>query len=389
MTSTNHKSQITNHDIVITGLGCVTPAGSSVNDFWDSLKRNNSGIKELDKRNGLTGKVKYAGECLAFDGNGIDKLVSMGVSSVREAILDASIDLQNGRIGCIISTSKPNLVKDHHSFPGHYSGISSLIVRELGIHATTLNPVGSCVTGLSSLLIGRNMLINDQADIVICGSVDSSLDPFLLAAYDRMGVVLSNGSGPDGFSPYGRMRKGFFPGEGSGVLVLEKKEHADKRGVFKYGKLSSISVISDAYHLTDIDPSGEGIALLLKTLLAGSNEGTFPDYISLHGTATPTNDLAETRALKKIFKELAYTIPMSGIKPFTGHMIGASSIVEVIACLLSLRDGYIPPTLNLKDPDPACDLDYVPHEGIKREVRTALSLSYGFGSLLGGAIIEK
>ncbi|MFC1667982.1 beta-ketoacyl synthase N-terminal-like domain-containing protein [Chlamydiota bacterium] len=381
-------------DIVITGMGCVTPAGKTVREFWESCKKGASGIKHVQKKNSLCSsyRVPYAGIVADLESTGGNRLVDMGVTAVKEALDNAHLltSSDNYRINCILSTSKPNLFFSENTGNSYYESLSSQVVKKIQLMSTVQNPIGSCVSGISSLLLAKNMLLENVSDIVVCGAFDSSLHPMLVSAYTKMGVLLSNRKYQlDSFCPYDTRRNGFFPGEGGGVLILEKKNHAIKRGVHIYVFLEKIALLSEAYHEVTMHPEGKQIVALLETLLQKNGGYCIPDYISLHGTATKTNDSAETTALKKVFKKNAYSLCMSAIKPFTGHMVSGSSIVEIIASILALETGFIPPTLFLKEADPYCDLDYSTKPKTRENICSAVSLSYGFGSLFGGVLLKK
>lgn len=311
--------------IVVTGIGLVTPFGENL---WESVS---------------SGRVNR------FAGLRVCGFVDLAREAMNKAISDAGLSRLDD-VGVTISSSKGR-------------DMPSLI----GTNAPVINVISACATGLNSIIIGVNIIRTGRAKIVLSGGVDSCLNEFMLSGYRKLGVLARDGI----CRPYSKNRSGFVISDGACVIVLEELEHARQRRAKLYGEITGWAALSDAYHITSMDPSGEAIAHAIRLCIGGHI-----DYINTHGTGTIENDLIETRAIKKIF---GYDVPLSSTKGVTGHMLGASGALEFVIGLLAMKEGFIPPTANLDEPDPLCDLDYTPNIGRRHTINRFLTLSYGFG----------
>ena len=255
-----------------------------------------------------------------------------------------------------------------------------------------LSPVAACATGLVAAIQGSEMIARGDCEAAVVGAVDASLSPFLLGAFRSMRALASVEEGEDAsrvIRPWDRSRKGFLVGEGGALLVLEEAHRAEARGAKAYAELAGGALGSDAHHVTNLNPDPAGLAHLIERALAGAGvEKPSIDHINVHGTATRSNDPLECRAIRRVFGVLADGISCSANKPQIGHLLGAAGAVELAITCLAIRDGFVPPTLNLEDPDPECDLDATPGVGQSREISAAIKLSLGFGGHLAAAILR-
>jgi 3-oxoacyl-[acyl-carrier-protein] synthase II len=265
------------------------------------------------------------------------------------------------------------------------------ISHRFQLHGPCLCPVAACATGLVSLQRGYDLIGDGYCDVVLAGSSDASLLPIVLGSFKRLGVLSRNVDVPSAACrPFDRNRSGFVIGEGAAVFVLERWEDAVARGANIYAEWLAGGLAADATSLTGLDPSGEPLARLIGDVLRrGGVQPDEIDYINLHGTATEQNDVYETRAVKRAFGAAAPSVRCSSIKGAVGHLLGAAGSVEMAAMLLAVRDGIIPPTVNLTLPDPECDLDYTPQLAARQPVRTAMKLSLGFGGHLAAAVVRR
>jgi 3-oxoacyl-[acyl-carrier-protein] synthase II len=250
--------------------------------------------------------------------------------------------------------------------------------------------VSACASGASAIHYGYRLLQQDSATVVLCGGSEAAITPLALAGFTSMGALCSHNKPMRASIPFDAKRSGFVMGEGAGIVVMETLENARKRGTKIYAELIGCGVTCDAYHITAPDPKGEGGASAMeKAVKEGGIEPSQVSYINAHGTSTPYNDLCETKAIKSVFSDSAYTIPISSTKSMTAHMLGAAGAVETIVCIKAMQDSFIPPTVGLEEPDPDCDLDYVPREGREKELNYTLSNSFGFGGHNVSLLLKK
>ncbi len=412
--------------VVVTGMGAVTPLGLSLPETWKNLLAGKSGIGPITLFDASEFPVRIAGEVRGFDfaqwRNRNEAWAQAGRSTffalqaAREAFQDAQLERGAGepeRFGLYFAAGDWGI--DFERFvatvasswgdngkivdPSKYLARSETLLearRELEIqpfrtvkHLTrefgVEGPVSNCLTACaaSSQAIGEafEWIRRGDADVVLAGGSHSMVYPLGIAGFSLLTVLSKRNEAPERASrPFDRERDGFVLSEGAAVLILEELSHAIERNAKIYGEVVGYGSTADAYRLTDMDPEGEGARRAVEFAL--KKGGVAPeevDYINAHGTATAVNDAIETKAVKRVFGDTAYRIPISSIKSMLGHLIAAAGATELIACLLSIRDGVVPPTINYEERDPACDLDYVPNAARKVPVEVAISNSFGFG----------
>jgi len=372
--------------VVVTGIGLVTALGFGREKTWRAVLAGQSGIKP-DALNGGHLCARLAD----FEPPAATRLLSMAFLAAAEAMQDSRIDIAEigaERVGCTVSVSKPNLA----SGVGEALRVSDIFMPEtLGRQLSQIfklrgplrNVVAACASGTNSVIMGAEWIRHGICDAVITGAVESSLHPLYQAAFRQMGVLAARH-----VRPFDKNREGFALGEGAGILVLERKDMAMLRGAPVYGEIAGSAMANDAGHPVAFNLSGDVIARAIATALTKAELDTV-DYINAHGTGTKLNDVIETRAIKKALGSRAYDVSVSSTKAATGHLLGASGAVECAFALLALRDGVVPPTLNLYEPDGECDLDYTPHCARGKNMRTAMSLSFGFGGQIGVIVVSR
>jgi len=413
--------------VVITGMGAVTPLGLTVKDSWDNLLAGRSGIAPITLFDVSEFPVRIAAEVKNFDFDfwrkedpaleHANRSTLFAMKAADDAFKDARLkffDINPERFGVYFGAGDSGLDFDpfvqslSSSFGSnggevvdkeryleasetHMNGLRELesqpfmTVTHLARRFDSRGPVSNCLTACaaSSQAIGEafKWIQNGEADMVMSGGSHSMIYPLGVAGFSLLTVLSTRNDEPEKSSrPFDKKRDGFVIGEGAGVLILEELSHALKRKTKIYGEVVGYGSTADAYRLTDMHPEGRGASRAIEIALKeGGLKPTDVDYINAHGTSTRVNDMIETIAIKNIFGDHAPKVPVSSIKSMLGHMIAASGVIEAIACLLSMRDSKIPPTINYEEPDPKCDLDYVPNESRDAEVDVAVSNSFGFG----------
>lgn len=397
--------------IAVTGLGCVTPCGNSASELWDALLQGKSGVARITHFPTERFSVDIAGELKGFDplSTGVTKkearrlthYVLWGLASAQEAIAQAGLDtdsIPSERIGSIMGVGmgalgpmEKEVLVLHKRGPSRVSPLlvpsgtpevpPSEIARRYGFHGPSFSVSTACSSGSDAVIAALRCIQAGEVDVVIAGGADQTVSELGLATFANLGALARrNGDPTTACRPFDRGRTGFVMGEGAGALVLESVEHAKKRGAEILAVVSGYGQTTDAFHNTAPDPSGVQAARALR--LALERSGLQPEdvsYINAHGTSTQQNDPTETRAIKTALGEAAYKVPVSSTKSMTGHMIGAAGAVEAIVAVQAIRYNAIPPTINYQDPDPECDLFYVPNEAIDAPVEAAMSNSFGFG----------
>ena len=393
--------------VAVTGLGVVAPVGIGLDSFWQGLTEGSSGIEEITHFDVSDYPTRFAGMVYDFDpGDVIDKkearrmsrFIQFALVAAEEAIADAgiTIDDPDGRVGVIFGSGIGGLevMEEQHLRLGEGGPrrvspflvpmmITDLAAGQVSMHfgARGINycPVSACATGNHAIGEAAEAIRRGAADIVIAGSADAGVTPLGLAGFCAARALSTRNDDPQTASrPFDAGRDGFVMGEGGAAVVLEEWESARARGARVYGEILGYGATADAHHITAPDPEGAGAARSMREAL--EQRGLSPshiDYINAHGTSTPVGDAAETLAIKLVFGEEAP--PVSSTKSMTGHLLGGAGSVEFVACTLALRDGIIPPTINYRDPDPACDLDYVPNEARRADLGAVMSNSFGFG----------
>lgn len=396
--------------VVITGFGAVTPLGLSAPDFWRSLLEGRPGVAEITKFDVSAFDTRFAAELKEFDpGNYMDRkeakradpYTQYAIAATKEAIehsrLDAAEDNGN-RIGCIIGSGIGGATtwEAQHTIlmekgPARVSPFfipmmiadmaSGQVSMTFGLRGANFATVSACASGAHAIGEAFGKIRSGELDAAIAGGSEAPITPLSLAGFCSLKALSTRNDDPARASrPFDRDRDGFVMGEGAGILVLESERHARARGATILAELAGYGATADAHHITAPAPGGEGsaraMALALKS--AGADAGDV-DYINAHGTSTPLNDKFETMAIHALFGERARALAISSTKSMTGHLLGAAGAIELVATIYAVLHDRVPPTINYENPDPECDLDYVPNEARSLPVRLALSNSLGFG----------
>jgi 3-oxoacyl-[acyl-carrier-protein] synthase II len=404
--------------VVVTGMGAVTPLGHDVPALWSALTAGRSGIRRIKGFDASGIETQIAGEVQDFDPTKFfdrkdvrraDRFAQLAVAAATEAVGDAKLENapDRDRIGVSIATAGGGLqsVVDtantmRERGPSRVSpffvtmyianAASGLVSLRWGFRGPSLTHVSACASSSHSVGEAAEAIRRGQVDVMVAGGSEAVIVPIAIAAFSNMRALSRRNDEPERASrPFDRDRDGFVLSEGAAVLVLEDAEHAARRGAKSYGEIIGYGASDDAYHMADPAPGGVGGALSMRAALA--NAGIAPqdvDYINAHGTSTPANDRAETQAIKEVFGDHAHKLKVSSTKSMTGHLFGAAGALEAIVCVLALRDGCIPPTINYETPDPELDLDYVPNRARAAKIRVALSNSMGLGGTNGSLIFR-
>jgi len=394
--------------VVVTGIGAVTALGNCTAEMWPKIAAGESGVRYLGEDSlcvPLGARPDY--EAVARFGE-MDVCSGLALLAAEEAVRDAALSEQSIReMDVALGTSKGGVRSFEEAsrrFCGRGQGelpqaflndfatnsACDRIAAHFGSKGLRLNFVSACATGTHSIIMAARRVAEGKSKVVLTGSSEASLTPLMMAAFDRMGVLSHRTDEPSAaMRPYDARRDGFVIGEGSGAMVIESLESALVRGTRILAEIKGWAFGSEAYHLSAMDPSGESIASTIRRALgmAGLSAGDL-DYINSHGTATKQNDVVETRVLKLALAQSAYEIPISSTKPMTGHLLGATGSVEAIITILAIKNSFVPPTINLDEPDAECDLNYTPRVGIHRHIQNALTLNYGFGGQIGAIIFS-
>ncbi len=397
------------NQVVITGFGCVSPIGNNREEFGKHLWAGACGGAPITKFDTTQFPVKYAFEVRNYAPSPsfklLDPFIQYGLTATEEALAHSKLDVKQMdpyRIGVAVSSSKggmTTLEKFRDRFlkrPSALLGariyanaipnmLSQWIARRLKLNGPAKCSVAACATGIYSIIEGIRMLEDDEADVCIAGASDASITPLMLAGYHQMGVLSK-----DTVRPFDRNRSGFLIGEGAGVVILEKESHAQARRATIHAHVLAHAYGFEIRDTIAFPTDGDGLRLCLDRLLRSAKIAPYKiDSLELHGTATQGGDLYETAQLKLAFGKDAYKISTSAIKSMIGHTVGASGALSVIACLLSLRDQVVPPTIHLEKPDPACDLDYTPNRAKQKKVSIAGAIAMGFGGHIGAILFGK
>ncbi|HZQ05121.1 MAG TPA: beta-ketoacyl-ACP synthase II [Anaerolineae bacterium] len=406
--------------VVVTGLGLIGPTGNTVQTSWDNIKNGRSGIGPITLFDATNLETKIAGEVKNFDPKNhldpkearrMERFSQLAIVAAREAVNDANLtitDENSERIAVLIGSAggAATAVGDNTKIyetkgPRRVSPIflpmmlvdtaGALVAIDLGIRGPNFAIVSACATGTNSIGEAAEYIKRGDADIALCGGTDAPLFSVAIAGFNIMGVLSRRNDEPAAASrPFDLNRDGFVLSEGAGVLVLESEEHALARGAKIYSVLSGYGTSADAVHFAAMDTEAGGIARSMKWALRKANLDIKDiGYINPHGTGTKLNDVTETTAIKQVFGEEAYNIPVSSTKSMTGHMMGASGAAEAIFSILALNEEIIPPTINYTTPDPNCDLDYVPNQARTKRFDHAMSNSIGLGGHNATIIVSR
>ncbi len=396
--------------VVVTGLGVVTSIGHDVDSFWAGLLAGRSGVKRVtlfdpkDYASQIGAEVRDWDPAQHMDPKEVrrnDRYTHFGFVAAKQAVVDSGLEMareDGDRVGVIIGSgiggmytyeSQLKVLAERgprrvspFTIPALIGNIcGGLVAIEFGARGPNFGVVSACATGTHALGEAAHAIRRGDADVMIAGGSEAAITPFAYASFCAMKAMSTHNAAPEKASrPFDRNRDGFIMGEGAGVVVLESLEHARARGARIYCELAGYAATCDAFHITQPDPEGKGLSMAMKRALASAAVGLEQiDYINAHGTSTPYNDKFETLAIKKVFGSHARTVPISSTKSMTGHLLGAAGGIESVICVKTIQSQMIAPTINLEEPDPDCDLDYVPNVARPAPVRTVLSNNLGFG----------
>jgi 3-oxoacyl-[acyl-carrier-protein] synthase II len=396
--------------VVATGLGAVTPLGIGVDPTWEGMRAGRSGITKITLFDATEFTSRIAGEVSDFDPTlwiearevrHTDRFVHFAMAAAAMAVEDSGLDFaaaDGDRAGVLIGSGIGGTwtwEQQHRNLlekgPRRISPFfipmlimdmaAGRVAMRYGAKGPNLAIASACATSAHALGEAAEIIRRGDADIMIAGGAEAAVSPLALGGFCSLRALSKRNDDPARASrPFDRDRDGFVMAEGAGIVLLELLDHAKKRGARIHGEILGYGATADAYHITDPQPEGEGmIASMSAALRDALISPEDIDYVNAHGTATSVGDLAETKALKRVFGDRAYTLPISSTKSVTGHLLGAGGAVEAIACLCAMRDNIVPPTINLDNPDPECDLDYVPNVAREVPIRTAMTNSFGFG----------
>ncbi len=405
--------------VVITGVGLVTPLGIGVNETWEGLCSGKSGIGEITRFDTTNFKTKIAGEVKDFnpedflptkEAKRTELFIAYAIAATRMAVEDSGlkIDSSNGdRVGVItgcglggLGIMERTIVSVDKKGPKRVSPffipmmIGNMAPGMISIHFGAKGPNSSiataCAAGAHAVGNSFKIIQRGAADAMITGGVEAVVTSTCIAGFNAMKALSTRNDAPEKASrPFDRDRDGFIVGEGSGILILEALENALERGAHIYAEITGFGMTGDGYHMTSPSPDGDG---MIRCMKAAIDDAKIPygevDYINAHGTSTQLNDLYETRAVKSVFKDKAYSIPISSTKSMTGHLLGGAGGIETAFTALTIHEGVIPPTINHENPAEECDLDYVPNVARRKNVKIAMTNSFGFGGTNASLIIK-
>jgi len=406
--------------VVVTGVGLVTPCGIGIDNVWNNILNGQSGIGPITRFDITQFDTKFAGEIKEFtpedyiqpkEVKKMDLFIQYAIAAAQIAVNDAGLDMgreDSERVGVVVGTGLGGLptIEKYHSVlmergPGRITPffIPMLIANEApghiaiqhGFKGPNLCIVTACATGAHSIGEACRIIQYGDADVMVAGGSEANLTPLTVGGFNAMKALSTRNDDPLKASrPFERDRDGFVVAEGSGIVILEELEHATKRGAKIYAEMAGYGYNGDAYHITAPCPDGDGfircIRMALKDALLSPDD---VDYINAHGTSTKLNDYIETLSIKEVFKEKAYKTPVSSTKSMTGHLLGAAGAIEAIFSVLSIRDQVCPPTINYENPDPECDLDYVPNTARNHAINVVMSNAFGFGGTNSALVFRR
>lgn len=406
--------------VVVTGIGALTPIGKTAPDFWNGLVSGTSGARPIEHFDTTDFPTKFAAQIDGYDeldyfdrkeARRMDKVCQYAMIASEEAIKDSNVDLEainKDEVAVIVGTGIGGMVTFYDqsiSFHEHGPrGVSPFFIPMLipdmlagqisikwGFKGPNFCAVSACATGSHNIGLAYDSIRHGQCDMAVTGGSEAPVSRIGVAGFNSMRAMSTRNDTPETASrPFDKTRDGFVLGEGAGIFFLEELEHAKARGARIYGEISGYGFSADAHHITAPDPEGEGVILAMnRALEAAEITPEDVDHINMHGTSTPLGDVAETNSIKKVFGDHAYEINHNSTKSMTGHTLGAAGAVESIATLLAIYHGTVPPTINLNEPDPECDLNYTPNEAEVRNLDYAINNAFGFGGHNTSLVIKK
>jgi 3-oxoacyl-[acyl-carrier-protein] synthase II len=406
--------------VVVTGLGAVSPLGIGVPALWEGLVAGRSGVRRVQHFDTENLTVKIAAEVPDFNPKEfmdpksvrrMDRFAHFAIAGTREALADAALEISDEnreRVAVVMNTGGggiPTIESNVTAMAVHGPSrvgplvipmfapnmASSQVSIAFGIQGPTITSAAACASGVQAFVDAVRLLQAGEADIAVTGGTEAGITPVALTSLANMHALSRRNDDPEGASrPFDRERDGFVFGEGAGVLILETEEHAVRRGASVYAEALGGALTSDAFHLTAPEPSGRGARMAMTNALNRAKmEPQELDYIAAHATATQIGDIAETLAIKDALGDHARRVAISANKSMIGHLLGAAGAISAVACVLAIRDGVVPPTINLDNPDPDCDLDYIPHVARQVPVRAAMVNGFGFGGQNASTIFRR
>lgn len=411
---------MTKRRVVVTGMGALTPIGNTVPEFWSGLISGRNGSGMITKFDTSLFTTKFACEVKGFnpedfidkkEAKRMDPYTHYAIATSKMAIDDSEINLEKvdlERFGVIYGSGIGGMDTFEKQTLAYFQGgprrispffvpmmISDIAAGQISIMFNLKGPnyatTSACATSTHAIADAFVHVQRGTADIMICGGSEAAITPMAIGGFNSARALSTwNERFLEASRPFDKDRNGFVMGEGSATIILEEYEHAIKRGAKIYAEIIGFGLTADAYHVTAPAPEGEGAYRSMRDAIReGGIELTEVDYINAHGTSTELNDLNETKAIKRLFGEHAYNLSVSSTKSMTGHLLGAAGAVEAIATVLALKNGIIPPTINLDEPDAQCDLNYTPKVAVKKDIKYALSNTFGFGGHNSTLLFKK
>ena len=405
---------------VITGTGLITCAGVGTDPTWEAVRAGRGGIGPIESFDTSAFRTHIGGEVRGFEATEyvsrkkvrqMDRFAQYAVAATRMAVEESGIAIEGpfaDRVAVVVSSGIGGISTIHRFarvVDGHDQGrvspfflpmvlvnlAAGHVAIETGAKGPIFSPVSACSTGVHSIGEGLELIRHGRADAVIAGGSEAALCTLGLASFDAMRALSTRNDEPERASrPFDRDRDGFVMSDGAGIVVLEERERALERGATILGEIAGWGMSGDAHHVTSPAPEGEGAVRCMRSALVDAGiEPTDVDYVNAHGTSTPINDPTETQAIKTVFGDHAHALAISSTKSMLGHSLGATGAVEAVLAALALREGVLPPTINLDNPDPACDLDYVPNAAREQEASVAISNSFGFGGTNATVVVRR
>jgi len=406
--------------VVLTGLGCISPVGNSVEETWQALLAGKSGAASITHFDASHHKTKFAAEVKGFDGVALfgtrearkmDRFTQFAMAATQEALAQAGLDINTSnrdRIGVLIGSGiggittlleQAEVMRERG--PDRISpflipmmisdGAAGMIAIHLGVRGPNMALATACASGSNAIGEAAEIIRRGAADVMIAGASEASIVALAMGGMNVMGALSTRNEAPQKASrPFDKNRDGFLMGEGAGIVILESLEHAQARGATIAGELTGYGTSDDAYHVSAPAENGAGAALSMQYALDEANLNSEDiGYINAHGTSTQLNDKSETAAIKTVFGEQAYRVPISSTKSMTGHLLGASGAIEAVVCVKVFQENILPATINYETPDPECDLDYVPNQPREAAPDHIMSNSFGFGGHNATLILSR
>ena len=403
-------------------MGVVSPIGNDLDTFWSNLLAGKSGVRRIEQMDTTDYDCKIGGEVVDFeagqwfnnhkDGRRADRFTQLAMAASKMAVSDSGMDMEaidKDRVGVMVGSGiggLDTLERQHTSLiqksPSRVSPFtipmmianiaSGMVSMEWGLRGPNMCIVTACATSNHNIGEAWRMIKMGDADAFVAGGSEATITPMGLSGFGNMKALCLRNDEPEKASrPFDKDRSGFVMGEGAGVVVIEELQHALKRGAHIYCELAGYGVSADAYHLTSPHPEGEGASRCMEMALRHAKVNPEDvDYVNAHGTSTSLGDVCETKAIKRTFGDHAKNgLLVSSTKSMTGHLLGAAGGVELAACVKAINEGVVPPTINLDDPDPECDLDYIPHTPREVKIDTAVSNSFGFGGHNASVLVKR